>query len=135
MEKRIKQRIGIFVVYLAIGIILIVLGTIKNIYDSAYSVGIAMAVVGIVKIIQNVMLINNEDAMRDREIAEKDERNIMIYDRARSWAFSAYIIAAADAMVILYCMDMQNAAKWISYSICMLVLIYFICYHIARRKY
>lgn len=135
-EKKIKQRIGIFAIYVIIGLIMVLINLVGNVSnDSFYSVGIVLIIIGMVKIIKNFRLINNKEAMRNLEIAEKDERNIMICDRAKSWAFSIYVMASSVAVIILQCTDSQFAAQLICYSMISIVFIYWICYHIIKRKY
>lgn len=73
--------------------------------------------------------------MEQREIAEKDERNIMLWTQARSWAFGIYTILAGGAIMVLYAIHMEFAGQIIAYALCALVFIYWVCYMILRRKY
>ena len=135
-KKKIKQRICLAVVYLVIGATLCVLSymsIIKNEYMSAF--GAAFAVAGLAKIIQNARLMSNPDKMQLRAVAEKDERNIMLWEKARSLTFAVYICAAAAAMIVCLLLDMELAGRIIAYNICGLVFIYWICYAIIKRKY
>lgn len=97
--------------------------------------GSAFIVCGITRLIQYFKITRNKDTMEQREIAEKDERNIMLWTQARSWAFGIYTILSGGAILVLYMLNMEFAGQIIAYALCSLVLIYWVCYMILRRKY
>lgn len=135
-KKKIKTRIYIMAVYAIIGAVLCVLGyTGKLTNDLVKSFGAAILVVGIVKIIQNARVLNNPEKLQKCEIAEKDERNIMLWEKARSLAFNVYIILAGIAVIVLYILNIETAGQIVADTVCGFVAIYLICYCIVRKKY
>lgn len=135
-KKKIKRHIGLFVGYGVIGIVLVILNYAKIIENDFFvSFGAALIVVAIVRTVQYIQIIRNEEMMKRREIAEKDERNIMINNKAKSWAFYFYISAAAVAVIVFAILRMETAMLVLAYSVCAMVFIYWICYHIIKRKY
>ncbi|MBQ3182268.1 MAG: hypothetical protein IJB57_01230, partial [Clostridia bacterium] len=92
-----------------------------------------LTVVGLALIKKNI--ITSEEKLKRREIAENDERNIAIVHKARSWAFSFYVILGCLAVIVLSLLSLQDIASWIGVGVFSLIAIYWICYFIVRRKY
>lgn len=135
-KKKIKTRIYLMTAYAIIGAVLCILGyTGKLTNDFVKSLGAALVVVGIVKIIQNARVLKNPEKLQKCEIAEKDERNIMIWEKARSLAFAVYLILAGTAVIVLYIFNMETAGQIVADTVCGFVAIYLICYCIVRKKY
>ena len=60
----------------------------------------------------------------------------MLVEKARSWAFGFYISLTGTVLIILAILGIQETlVLMISSSICLLAIIYWICYHILKRKY
>lgn len=135
-KKKLNKRLYYAIGYIIIGAVLMLLqfmGSVDNEISACF--GAVFAVCGVVRIIQYIRLINNKDRMEQREIAEKDERNIMLWEKARSWAFGIYAALAGTAVIVLYMVHMEFVGQIIAYTLCTLVFIYWICYMIIRRKY
>ena len=135
-KKKIKLRICLGIVYLVIGVILCIVsytGVTDNKFISSF--GAALSVVGIARIIQYARLMSDPERMESRAIAEKDERNIMLWEKARSLTFAVYISAAAIAMIVCLMLNFEFTGQIIAYNICGFVFIYWICYAIMKQKY
>lgn len=135
IKKKIKQRIWIFITYIIIGAVFCVLRYMGMGSDILFSIGVAFIVCGAVQSVRLIRLINNPEKLEERSIAEKDERNIMLWNKARSMAFAIYIYAAAIGMAIAYVIGQETVGLTLAYSICGLVIIYWISYYILRSKY
>ena len=135
-KKKMKQRLYLAVSYIAFGAALALAALItksENQFLSAF--GIALAVMGVLRIFQYRKITKSTDALRKRELAETDERNRMIAERAKSWTFSFSLMAAGIAVIVLSVLGKHNLAQPISWVMCGIVLLYWIFYHIANRKY
>ena len=135
-KKKIKTRICLGIIYLLIGAGLCIVcytGVADNKFISSF--GAALSVVGIARIIQYARLLSDPERMKSRAIAEKDERNIMLWEKARSLTFAIYISVAAAAMIVCLMLNFEFAGQIIAYNICGFVFIYWICYAIIKRKY
>ncbi|MBE6988830.1 MAG: hypothetical protein E7432_08690 [Ruminococcaceae bacterium] len=134
-RKKLKTRLYIAIAYIIIGAITtaVVFGmNIENEFFSAY--GIALIVCGAVRLRQYIKLTSSEENIRKQEIAESDERNIAIMNKARSWAFSLYVILMGVAVIILEIIGKAEIATAAAISICGLVVLYWISYHAISRK-
>lgn len=134
-KKKLKTRLHIAVIYTALGI-MITAGAIITKTDNVFlsSFGFPLAMIGIIRIRNYFMITKSEETIKKQEIAETDERNLAIMHKARSIAFITYIMISCAALIILLLFDMQYEARLISYSICLLLIIYWIAYFIVRKK-
>lgn len=135
-KKKMKQRLYIAISYIVFGTALALLALItksENQFLSAF--GIALAIMGVLRIFQYRKITRSTDAMRKRELAETDERNRMIAERAKSWAFSFSLMAAGIAVIVLSVLGKHHLAQPLSWGMCGMVLLYWIFFLIARQKY
>ena len=135
-RKKLKTRLYLGISFIILGIGMIVAGFVVK-TDNQYvsSFGLVWVVVGIVCIKQYFGITKNEERLRKQEIEETDERNIAIVHKARSWAFSFYVILGCLAVIVLSLLSLQDIASWIGVGVFSLIAIYWICYFIVRRKY
>lgn len=134
-KKKLKQRLYVAISYIALGIILIVGSFITKTEDSFFSsFGLAMVIMGLVRIRNYRIITRNEESVRKQEIAENDERTISIILKAKSAAFSTFIIISCITVIVLSSVNMHEVAKWIGMSVCTLVAIYWIFYWIYQKK-
>ena len=101
-KKKMKQRLYLAVSYCLLGLILILSEMIIH-FDNNFisSFGFALLLMGIVRIVQYRRITANTETMRQHEIAESDERTLMMAERARSWAFSFTIMIAGIGVIVL----------------------------------
>ncbi len=133
-DKRMKIRLYTAIVMGVIGIALIVLGFVLGL-DMASPFGLMFFVIGIARTIQYIRIMKNSEIFKKAQVAEEDERNVLIWTKARSLAFSVYVIVAAVAVVVLYLCGLDVWGQAVSYSLFGFVLIYWVCYFIISRKY
>ena len=135
-NKKINIRKRTAQVYVLLGILMIVLnltGIVKN--DELSSFGLVFLIIGIAKIRQIKKIMADSESFNERKIAENDERNVMLWTKARSLTFSVYILLSAVAVIVLSILNMESQAKIISYCLFSLLIIYWICYFILSKKY
>ncbi len=135
-RKRLKNRLIVAITYIIIGIFMIATELITktdNNFISAF--GFTLLIIGIARIKKHFIITKNDDSIKKYEIAETDERNIEIMHKSRSAAFIIYVVIMCVATIILSFLNMHNIARWISLSAMTLVVIYWICYFIIRKKF
>lgn len=134
-KTKIWIRVLVGLLYLAVGVlgcILAYTGVIENAFVSTLAA--AFGIAGLAHVVRNLRIIASPDAMRSLEIKEKDERNVMLAEKARSLAFGIYITAAAVLEVALFLRGMNLAGQVVAYNICAVFLIYVVCYWALRLK-
>ena len=124
-KKKLRSRLNIAITYIVLGVIFIV-GTFitKTENDFISTFGFMMILMGLVRIRNYRIITKDEDTIRKQQIIETDERNISIVHKAKSAAFAVYT----------FILGMHEVAKWVAYSVCLLVVIYWICYFIYQKK-
>ena len=135
-ERKIKLRAYLMAAYVIIGAGMWFVAFFgENVNDLLSAVGIGLMAAGAMQLGRNIHLLRNPEKLHDREIAEKDERNIALMEKARSLSFAVYITLAAIAVIVLYVFNFDLAGEVVAFSICAFCLIYWICYMIIKRKY
>lgn len=134
-KQKLKSRLYLAIIYISLGILMIC-GTFeaKTENDFISSFGFVMVIMGLVRIRNYRMITKDEETIRKQEIIETDERNVMIAHRARSAAFSVYALLLSTVVIVLSLFNMREEAKWIAYSVSLLVVIYWICYLVYQKK-
>ena len=135
-RKTLKQRLIRNLFCLLFGIALIAAAFVtqkENQFLSSF--GCALAAIGIAQGLRNIRLMRNPEACKRREIAESDERNIMLANKAKSWAFSLYMILIGAAVLVLSLMEKHEIAAILGYTVCILIGLYYVCYLILKKKY
>lgn len=135
-KKKMKQRLVIAISYILFGVALTVIAYVtktENYFLTPF--GIAMVIMGVLRIGQYRKITKNDDALRQRELAETDERNRMIAEKARSWAFSFSMLVAGLAVIVLSLLNCPDLAQPLAWFVCLMTVLYWVFYLVARRKY
>lgn len=132
-KKKLKTRLNTAIIIISVGIIFIISSIFADL-EMASTFGAVFLVTGIARLVQYKRLLKDPEEMRRREIVEKDERNVMLWTKARSLAFVIYIIAAGIAVIVLQLMKMSQAANIVSWCLMGFLVIYWICYLIIMKK-
>lgn len=131
-HQKLKSRFYLAIIYVILGITMIATTLTTNTDCSSF--GIVFVVIGIVRIRTYFVITHNEETIRKQQIAETDERNLSIQNNAKSLTFSIYVLLLGIAVIILSILNLPDAAKWTAFSICLLLVIYWITYWIYQKK-
>ena len=134
-RKKLKIRLGVAIGYMALGAMMCVLccGLVaENWY--VFTLGIALIVVGALRLWKHFRTTKSEESIRSQQIAESDERNIAIAQRARSAAFRIYVLIASVEIIVLEIMGRAEAVQMLYGQVCALLVIYWVSYFIIRNK-
>ena len=135
-KKKLKQRLYVNLGWAGIGALFILFWCIRQ-PENTYplSLGIAFVIMGVIRTIQYRQTVKDEQALRQKELAETDERNLMMNERAKSWAFSISVFIAGNLAIILSLLGKQDLALLFAWFLCGMTLLYWICWNIIRKKY
>ncbi len=135
-RKKLKQRLYLGIFYIIFGIAIIAITFIKRSDNSYFStLGILFAVFGLKRIRQYFVITKSEESIKKQEIAETDERYIMLMQKSATLSFTISSILGAIAIFVLHLCDMSLYASIVSYVICAYIFIQVICYFVLARKY
>ncbi len=134
-RKKLKIRLFVAIGYIILGLVMIFVFTLFDFPNNFLSSwGIALIVIGIAQIKKYFLITKNEESIKKRQIAESDERNISIANKAKSISFILYVVLASIAVIVLEFLNLTLFALLISGSVCLLVLIYWISYFIISKR-
>ena len=92
-KKKLKIRLFFAVGYIILGLGMIVIFNVLNTDNNFLSsFGFALMVIGIAKVRNYFLITKNSETLKKQQIAETDERNISIANKAKSISFIIYII-------------------------------------------
>lgn len=135
-KKKLKQRLYIAIAYIVLGLILITADVVSHLDNYFFfSFGVALLVMGILRIFRHRKVTSDEKTIRQQELAETDERNLMMSERARSWAFSFSILLAGLTVIVLSLLGYHDLALPFAWFVCGMTVLYWICWNIIRKKY
>ena len=135
-KKKLKQRLYVNLGWAVFGLFLIVFWFIQQ-PENTYplSLGIAFVIMGILRTHQYRKDTKDEKTIRQKELVETDERNRMMLERAKSWAFSFSVFFAGDMVIILSLIGKHEVAQIFAWFLCGMIVLYWVCWNIIRKKY
>ena len=129
------RRIIACIIYLILGIVLMILGML-DILDSFWSgMGGALIAVGVVRMVHILRYRNDEAYRENMEIETKDERNQFIRNKAWAWAGYLFVLIAAISTIVLKLLGQDLLSIAAGFAVSILVLLYWVCYWVLKKKY
>lgn len=132
---KIEKRFYLNIFYVVIGAALIICGVL-DIVDSFWSgMGGALIGVGAIRMIQFVKFRKDPEYREKIETETKDERNKFI--SLNAWAWSGYVFVMLNAIGTIAFKIAGNdlLSQYCSYMVCIVLVLYWVCYLILRKKY
>lgn len=132
--KHIKP-FSLSIFWVVLGAVLIVCHLAKLIEDYWFSMGIAFIVVGILQIIRHIRYKTNAEYRENYDIANNDERNKFIGNKAWAWAGYLYVMIAAVGTIVCKLLGREDLMMFCSGSVCLIMVFYWLSWLWLRRKY
>ncbi len=134
-RKKLKIRLSVAIGYIILGLATFVMfNIIKTENNFLSSFGFALLVIGIVRVRNYMMITKSEETITKQRIAETDERNIAIANKAKSVSFIVYIILASVSVIVFELLNKTQLVMLLSGTVCVLIFIYWISYWIISKK-
>ena len=131
-----NKRLILSIFWIVLGIVLMVL-TISGVVDnSVYSaMGGAFIAVGVIQVVRHIKYRTNSEYKEKIDTEVNDERNRFI--RMKSWSWSGYITIMVEFIAIIIAMIAKEYTiqRILSYSVCLIIIVYLISYVVLSRKY
>ena len=129
------KRIIANILYIVLGAAFLVLG-ILEIIDAFWSgMGGALIAVGVIRIVQFYRFRKDETYREKVEIEMKDERNQYLRIKAWAWAGYLFILIAAVSTIVFKLLGQDLLSMAAGFAICFIMLLYWVCYLVLRKKY
>ena len=131
-----NKRLILSIFWVVLGLVLFVLSE-AGIVDSSYfsGMGVALAVVGTLQVIRNLRYRKDKEYKEKIDIEVSDERNRFL--RLQSWAWTGYIVVLVEAAgtITAAVLGQEIIRQVLSFSVCLIVCVYWISWFILSRKY
>lgn len=131
-----NKRLALSIFWIVLGVTLMILSVAEVLDDSLYAgMGSALTAVGILQVIR-ILRYRKDQGYREKLDTEvNDERNSFLRMKSMSWSVYITVLAEAAGVVAAMILGMHTVQMVLSYSVCMLVGVYWIAYVILSRKY
>ena len=123
------------ILLLAAGLVLIGLGFAEIVDEFWSGMGSALLVIGIIRLLRFYRLKKNDGYREKMETAQTDERNQFIRMKAWSWAGYLFIMVTAIATIIFRILGQDLLSQVASYSVCLMLVLYWVSYFVLKKKY
>ena len=123
------------VLYIAIGMILVVLAFAGKLDEFWSGMGSALLTIGVIRFIRLYRFQKNEEYREKMEIEEKDERNHFIRNKAWAWAGYLFVLIMAIATIIFKLIGQELLMMAASSSVCLVLVLFWVSYLVIKRKY
>ena len=133
-RKRLKMRQTTAIVYIMIGLVFLALSWWMK-HDFLSSLGLVFVVMGLARLRQYRRITSSEENLKQREVVETDERNVMLWTKARSLAFSYSLMVLCIATIIMQLLGHSEVTKLLGIGIYCFITIYWLCYWYVKKQY
>ena len=131
-----NKRLALTVFWIVLGAVLVVLTVTEVLDSSIYSgVGGALMAVGTLQLIRAVKYRKDSEYKEKVDTELGDERNRFL--RMKSWSWAGYftILIEGIGAIIAMALGERTVQLVLSYSVCLVLVIYWIAYVILSKKY
>ncbi len=130
-----SKRIYMSVFWIVLGGILVALELTGRIEEYWGSMGFAMMVVGLIQIVRFVRYQSDADYREAVDVQNKDERNRFLANKAWAWAGYWFMLIAAVGTIVFKLLGKEELMMLSSGAVCLMLLLYWACYMVLKRKY
>ena len=99
------------------------------------SMGVALVVVGVLQTARFIQYRCSADYRAKVDTANQDERNRFLANKAWAWAGYLYVMIAAVAAIVLKLLGHTLLCQAAAFSVCGIMVLYWVCYLVLQRKY
>ena len=131
-----NKRLALNVFWVILGAVLIGLSVTEKLDSGMYSgMGGALMAIGVLRIGRTVRYRKDSDYRKKIDTELNDERNEFL--RMKSWTWTGTIVIILEGIGVIAAMiaGRQTIQLILSYSLCLILVVYCITYMILRKKY
>lgn len=131
-----NKRLALSIFWAVAGLVLVALSIAGVLQDSVYAgMGGALTAVGALQVIRNLKYRRDPEYREKVDVELNDERSK--YLRMKSWAWTGYIVVLVQAVGVIVAMILgkETVQMVLAYSVCLILLVYWITYLVLNKKY
>ena len=135
-----NRDIVLSIIYIVLGAAFFVASQVADLGDSTIAqilpgMGGALIAIGIIRMYRGIRLEKDAAYRENFEVEVHDERNQWLRMKAWSWAGYLFVMISACATLVFAIIDKKELMQEASYAVCVMLVLYWICYLIVRKKY
>ena len=122
-------------IWLILGVTLVTCGVLEIVDPYWSGMGGGLLAVSVLQMVRYIRYYKNPEYREEVDTQTKDERNKFLSGRAWAWAGYLYVMLNGIAVIALKLTGYENLSVWAAYSVCVILVLYWICYLVLRKKY
>ena len=131
-----RRRIFVSLFWILLGIVLNICSLSGLIRDEFWSaMGVSFLLIGVLQVIREIRYHSNEEYREKFDTEAKDERNRFIANKAWAWTGYLFVLIAACGTLIFKLLDREDLMMLCSGAVCLMILLYWVCYMFLKKKY
>ncbi|MBR3641613.1 MAG: hypothetical protein IKN53_06260 [Oscillibacter sp.] len=131
-----NKKLALSIFWVVLGAVLTALSVAEVLESSPYAgMGGALIAIGALQIARNLKY-RKDAAYREKiDVEFGDERNAFL--RMKSWAWAGYAVVLIEGIgsVVAKLLGQETVQLVLAYSVCLLILAYWLAYLVLKRKY
>ena len=132
---KIDRRIVANIIYVVLGASLFGLGF-AGVLDAFWSgMGGALIAVGVIRIIRIWRYSKDESYREKMQVETNDERNQFLRNKAWAWTAYIFVLMTAVAAIVFQLFGEELLSMVAGFAICILFVMYWLCYMVLKKKY
>ena len=128
-------RVVINIVWLLVGLVLIGLSIAEQVDAFWSGMGSALALIGALRLLRYYRFNKDPEYKEKLEIEAADERNRFLRSTAWAWAGYLFILIAAISVIGFKLAGEELLMMAASSAVCLLLVLYWVCYLVLKQKY
>ena len=130
-----NYRFYLSFVWTVLGIALCVCNAAGLVEDFWFSMGFALAIVGVLQGLRNIRYRTSEEYREKVDTESRDERNRFLAGKAWAWAGYLFVLACGCAVIVCRIIGQPQLSLAASYAVCLLMILYWGSFLVLRKKY
>ena len=131
-----NKRLALNIFWILLGAVLIVLTLTEKLDSSIYSgMGGALMAVGVLQLVRTVKYRKDAGYREKVDTEISDERNRFLRMKSWSWAGYCTILIEGIGVIVAMILGERTIQLLLSYSVCLILVVYWVAYLILSRKY
>lgn len=131
-----NKRLALSIFWVLLGVTLLVLSITEVLDSSMYAgMGSVLIVVGGLQIVRNIRYRKDTAYQEKVDTETSDERNRFLSMKSWSWTGYIVVIIQGIGVIVATVLREDTIRQILSYSVCLMVTVYWISYLVLSRKY
>lgn len=129
------RRIIVSIVWVLLGAVLSGCGMAGLVDEFWSGMGTTLLIIGILQLVRQVRYRSSGEYREKVDTRQGDERNRFIANKAWAWAGYYFVLIASVGTIVFKLAGREDLMMISSYSVCLLLLLYYGCWLYLKRKY